>query len=206
MARKADALRPLGLTVAQYAALLTVGTAPDASATDVARACLVSPQSMAVTVGVLERRGLVVREDGPARGRARGAALTPAGSALLDDADRAAVAVERDVAGRLAAAEAATLRALLEPRPGDAFAMSVLDPDDPYRDAGVGPALESVAPDPGAAFFPPPGRPLRAARDPAAPRHARGATRPPHPVLVPVSAYTGRSNGEASSGWGMGRS
>lgn len=113
-ARKAAALRPLDLTVAQYAALLTIGGAPRASASDVARACLVTPQSMAVTVGILERRGLVERERGPARGRARGTALTAAGRALLQRADRAAVAVERDAARALTGAERAALRALLE--------------------------------------------------------------------------------------------
>ena len=113
MAAKADALRPLDLTVAQYAALVTVGAGPGASATDVARACLVSPQSMAVTMGTLEKRGLVRREDGPARGRARGVTLTPEGLGLLRQADARAVDVERAALERLGTDAARELRAAL---------------------------------------------------------------------------------------------
>jgi len=38
-------------------------------------------------------------------------------------------------------------------RPGDAFALSVLDPDNPYRYAGVGLRLTARDPDPTGAFF-----------------------------------------------------
>lgn len=113
IAAKSAALRPLGVTVAQYAALLSVGAGPGSSATDVARACLVSPQAMAITVAGLEKRGLLARADGPARGRARGTVLTEEGRKVLEKADRAAVLIEQRMAGVLARSEREGLQAAL---------------------------------------------------------------------------------------------
>ncbi|MDO4686309.1 MAG: helix-turn-helix domain-containing protein [Corynebacterium sp.] len=59
MAEKLKALRTLGLTVPQYAVLLMLRHVSGRSAAQLARAALVSPQTMATILGNLEARGLL---------------------------------------------------------------------------------------------------------------------------------------------------
>lgn len=77
------------LTPSQTSALSRIGREGPLSASDVAAAERVRPQSIAATLAVLEERGLVERRADPGDGRRRLLFLTPAGTALLDDGRRA---------------------------------------------------------------------------------------------------------------------
>ncbi len=127
MQEKARALRALGLTVPQYAAMLTLSQFPGSSGAQLARRCHVTPQSMASLLATLERKALVSRAGSAVHAKVHLAHLTEAGTALLAEADRAAVAVERRLASAFTATELDTLRSLLTRA---AAALSVGPPDD----------------------------------------------------------------------------
>lgn len=84
--RMDGALRPLGLTVPQYACLELLVSGPLTNA-ELARGAFVTAQSMNSVVTSLQERGLVAREDVAPSGRRRPAELTASGRALLAEAD-----------------------------------------------------------------------------------------------------------------------
>ncbi len=98
MAAKHAALRPFGLTVPQYAALYTLADRPGLSAAALARACLVTPQTVATVLANLEAKDLVVRRPHPWHRKVTEVHLTDEGRRLLALADVEAVAVERRIA------------------------------------------------------------------------------------------------------------
>src|SRR6202008_5146678 len=74
--RRCDAaLKPTGLSMAQYALLRALHDHPDASASELARLCFVTRQSLRDVLGGLRTAGLVALSDARGRGRAR--ALPP---------------------------------------------------------------------------------------------------------------------------------
>ena len=79
----------LDLTPSQTSALSRIGREGPLSASDLAAAERVRPQSIAATLAVLEERGLTERRPDPGDGRRRLLTLTPAGTALLEDGRRA---------------------------------------------------------------------------------------------------------------------
>ena len=94
------ALRELGLTTAQYAALGVLETAPGISNAALARACFVTPQTMNEIVQSLQDRGLVQRTAHPVHGRILQLDLTPLGRTRLRQAHQLIETVEeRMVAG-----------------------------------------------------------------------------------------------------------
>jgi DNA-binding MarR family transcriptional regulator len=95
------ALRPLALTLAQYACLELLTRMPDQSSAQLARGAFVTPQSMNEVLHGLQARGLVERPDHSASGRARPARLTPAGQKLAEDARGALAPVEQRLLGAL---------------------------------------------------------------------------------------------------------
>lgn len=113
MAAKTAALTPYGVTVSQYSALLMLSYAAEASAAQLSRACAVTPQSMATVVENLEAKGLVAREPSPLHGRVMAVRLTETGRALVNEADRAARAVEKSLLDAFTGVESSELRALL---------------------------------------------------------------------------------------------
>ncbi|MFE0046641.1 MarR family winged helix-turn-helix transcriptional regulator [Streptomyces albireticuli] len=113
MTEKARVLRPFGLTVPQYAALYALTLAPGSSGAALARTCAVTPQSMASLLAGLEAKGLVERRSSPDHAQVLRTRLTPAGSALLCDADAAAKQVEARLSGAFSEAEERLLRELL---------------------------------------------------------------------------------------------
>lgn len=113
MAAKARVLRPFGLTVSQYAALMTLYCVPDQSAAQMARAASVTPQTMSQTLISLETRGLVTRSTSPLHRSAKVVALTDAGEALALQADKAAREVEERLGAALSESDRLTLRRLL---------------------------------------------------------------------------------------------
>jgi DNA-binding MarR family transcriptional regulator len=93
--RRCDAaLRPTGLSMAQYVVLRALADHPEASAAELARRCFVTRQSLQDVLGGLRSAGFVEDADLPARGRARALALTIAGRQHLDVAHDAVIGVE----------------------------------------------------------------------------------------------------------------
>lgn len=113
MAAKGAALAPHNLTVAQYSTLMLLDFVPEASAAQLSRACLVTPQTMATVVANLEEKGYVARRPSPLHRRVLGVRLTDAGRGVVRAADRDAKAVESRLASVFTPAESELLRHLL---------------------------------------------------------------------------------------------
>ena len=91
------ALRPHGLTTAQYAALTALETGGPISGAELARRAFVTPQTMTDIVAKLDAAGLVARRPGEADRRVVRLALTDVGRARL----AAAHVVVDDVEARM---------------------------------------------------------------------------------------------------------
>ena len=89
-----DALRGLGLTTPQYAALSVLAEGPGSSGAEVARRCFVTPQTMNGVLVKLEGAGLVLRRAHPEHGRVLQAYPTREGEELLVRAHRAVLEIE----------------------------------------------------------------------------------------------------------------
>lgn len=113
LAAKNAAVRPAGLTVPQYAALLSLDLTPGSSSADLARQCLVTPQAMNVVLKNLIERGLVERRPHPQHRTVLETFLTEPGRDALARADAAASAIEARIANAFTPAEREQLRALL---------------------------------------------------------------------------------------------
>jgi DNA-binding MarR family transcriptional regulator len=93
--RRCDAaLRPTGLSMAQYAALRALADHPDASASELARLCFVTRQSLGDLLAGLRSGGFVEDTDAPQRGRAQALKLTRLGRTRLAAAHAAVDDVE----------------------------------------------------------------------------------------------------------------
>jgi DNA-binding MarR family transcriptional regulator len=124
---KDAALRPMGLTVPQYQALLVIADTPGISGAELARRCLVTPQTMTTVLGNLTVKGLIERRTVPGQGRAMETTITAAGKRLLGRADKKILEVEELLNGQLSKADQQSLRKLLE-KCRSAFANSVTAP------------------------------------------------------------------------------
>jgi DNA-binding MarR family transcriptional regulator len=89
------ALRPLKLTVPQYACLEVLEQRPGLSGAELARATFVTRQSMNLVLQGLQQRGLLTRAAFAAHGRALPTELTDAGREQLRAASIAVRTVER---------------------------------------------------------------------------------------------------------------
>jgi len=93
--RRCDtALRPTGLSMAQYAVLRALADHPDASASELSRLCFVTRQSLQDLLSALRSAGFVRESNRPPRGRARSLELTAAGTRRLVAAHGAVMSVE----------------------------------------------------------------------------------------------------------------
>ena len=90
-----EALRPLGLTVPQYACLELLGRHPGLSNSELARRAFVTRQSMNLVLRRLQDRGLLTRPDEAPRGRALLAELTEEGRTTLHQASVVVRAAEK---------------------------------------------------------------------------------------------------------------
>lgn len=118
-----DVLRPLDLSVSQYACLEQLSQRPGLSAAGLARLTFVTRQSAHTLLQGLEDRGLLEHSPTPGSGRALPLQLTPAGRVLLRSASAAVAEVE---ARMVSAVEADRVEQLLDDL--DAFA-TALDPE-----------------------------------------------------------------------------
>lgn len=62
---KSAALRLVGLTLAQYVALVELNQQPSVTAATLARSCLVTPQAMMILLKAMEQQGLISRSPHP---------------------------------------------------------------------------------------------------------------------------------------------
>lgn len=113
VAAKSEALRPFGLTVAQYAAMMALYYSPGQSSAQLARGSAVTPQTMATILSRLESKTLIARTQSKAHRRVLVNELTLAGEKLLLRADERARAVEERLANALTGEEHAAARAVL---------------------------------------------------------------------------------------------
>ncbi|KHO20415.1 MarR family transcriptional regulator [Mycolicibacterium setense] len=91
------ALRPTGLSMAQYTALRALADHPQASAAELARLCFVTRQSLQDVLSGLRSAALVQDSSGPQKGRARALQLTAAGKRRLAQAHAEVLRVEQDM-------------------------------------------------------------------------------------------------------------
>ncbi|MFI9510814.1 MarR family winged helix-turn-helix transcriptional regulator [Nocardia sp. NPDC052566] len=108
-AAKNAALKPAGLTVAQYAALLHLGENPGISAAALARLCGVTPPTMNTVLTNLQDREYIERTPHEWHRNVLEIRITDEGAAVLKQADAAAVRVERTLATEFTEAERNTL-------------------------------------------------------------------------------------------------
>ncbi|MBJ7336287.1 MarR family transcriptional regulator [Mycolicibacterium sp.] len=114
MRRRCDAaLRPTGLSMAQYAALRALADHPDASASELARLCFVTRQSLHDLLAGLRSSGLVRAAVRPGPGRTTALALTAAGRARLTASHEAVIGVEEQMVQGLSATSRRQLAELL---------------------------------------------------------------------------------------------
>ncbi len=102
------------LTPMQYALLKAAASDPGADQITLAGYAAIDRSNAARLAAALEARGLLRRAIDPADRRARRLTLTPAGAALLSDAEAAVQAVQDDLLAPLAAEERAGFLTALE--------------------------------------------------------------------------------------------
>jgi DNA-binding MarR family transcriptional regulator len=103
-------LRPLDLTVAQYACLELLGQHPGLSNSELARRAFVTRQSMNLVLRRLQERGVLTRPEHAAQGRALPTKLTRAGQTKLRRASVAVRTVEQQLFSPLSPARQRRLR------------------------------------------------------------------------------------------------
>jgi DNA-binding MarR family transcriptional regulator len=84
--RFSDALRPHGLTPGQFSVLAVLQARPGVTAADLARAVLMTPQSMGTLIEQLERAGLVHERPRLGRGVPTPTEISAAGQRVLAEA------------------------------------------------------------------------------------------------------------------------
>lgn len=110
---KSAALKPAGLTLAQYVALAELDRQPGITGAALARASLVTPQAMMVVLKSLEEQGLIVRSPHPRHPNVLELHITDAGFEVLDTARHHAAPVDRRITDAFSPEELDVLGALL---------------------------------------------------------------------------------------------
>jgi DNA-binding MarR family transcriptional regulator len=103
------ALKPTGLSMAQYSTLRALHEHPEASAAELARLCFVTRQSLQDMLTGLRAAGLVENSGAEPRGRAQSLALTRLGARRLAAAHDAVFAVEDAMLQRVSARDRRTV-------------------------------------------------------------------------------------------------
>jgi DNA-binding MarR family transcriptional regulator len=106
-------LKPVGLTLAQYVALLELERQPGITAATLARASFVSPQAIMILLKSMEQQGLITRLAHPRHANVLELHMTDVGREALHTARVQIDPVERRVANAFSTKEMASLRALL---------------------------------------------------------------------------------------------
>ena len=117
---KSAALKTVGLTPAQYVALVELDQQPGVTAATLARACLVTPQAMMILLKTMEQQGLIIRSSHPRHPNVLELHMTDVGREALQAAREQVDPMERRVFDVFSAKELALFRELLS-RFVDAF-------------------------------------------------------------------------------------
>src|SRR5690348_9724370 len=107
------ALRPHGLTPAQYGVMTVLAREPGASGADLARAVHTSPQAMNGVLATLEREALIERRPHPTHGRILQATLTSEGQRRLRAANPSIRALEREIERNFSSGEISAVKTWL---------------------------------------------------------------------------------------------
>lgn len=107
-------LRPLGLTLPEFACLRMLFLQPERCNAELSRQSNLTPQAINKVLRRLEVIGAVTRPKSVASGRALPARLTVVGRRLLRRADVAVRVTERQVLARLSSAEQRELKRMLD--------------------------------------------------------------------------------------------
>lgn len=109
-----ERLRPLGLSMSQYAVLRALSDAPGAPAAELARRTFVTRQSLHDVLNGLQARGLVNVATQPTVGRALPITLADTGRSLLDQADGIVLDVDNRMLADLTDEDTRQLVSLLD--------------------------------------------------------------------------------------------
>ena len=110
---KSAALKPIGLTLAQYVALAELERQSGITAATLARACLVTPQAMMVVLKAMDEQGLIARSPHPRHPNVLELHITDAGREALDIGQQQVAPLERRVIETFSPKERDTLATLL---------------------------------------------------------------------------------------------
>lgn len=108
------ALRPLGVTAAEYTTLSVLAHRSGLSSAQLARRAFVSAQAMNQIVTALERNGWIARESDPDHARVLRSTLTREGRSVLASCDQATRHIEAILLSRLSDRQVEQLRGSLE--------------------------------------------------------------------------------------------
>jgi DNA-binding MarR family transcriptional regulator len=114
LSAKSQALKPAGVTLAQYVALEALETHPGIAAASLARACLVSPQAMMVVLKAMEEQGLIVRSPHPRHPNVLELRVTDVGREALQHGRELVAPVERRLDEAITPEDGELLTPLLE--------------------------------------------------------------------------------------------
>jgi DNA-binding MarR family transcriptional regulator len=104
------ALAGLEVTAPQFAVMTMLKAYPGQSSADIARLALLTPQTVSVIIGNLERAGTIRRRPHRIHGRILQIELTEAGLSLLEQCRAQVHAVERELTESVSRAEEGTIR------------------------------------------------------------------------------------------------
>jgi DNA-binding MarR family transcriptional regulator len=110
---KSAALKLVGLTAAQYVALVELDQQPGVTAATLARACLVTPQAMMILLKTMEQQDLISRSSHPRHPNVLELHMTDVGREALQAARERVDPIEQHVFDAFSAKDLAALRGLL---------------------------------------------------------------------------------------------
>jgi DNA-binding MarR family transcriptional regulator len=110
---KSIALKFVGLTPAQYVALVELDQQPGITAATLARACLVTPQAMMILLKTMDQQGLITRSAHPRHPNVLELHMTDVGREALREARERIDPIEERVFGAFSAKDLASFRELL---------------------------------------------------------------------------------------------
>jgi len=110
----AERMAVYGLKQADFSVLSLLAHNPGATSRQLCATLDILPPNLVNLIATMDSRGLIERRPHPHDGRAVGLHLTPAGEALVRDAERTVVELEADASARLTSRERETLIRLLQ--------------------------------------------------------------------------------------------
>jgi DNA-binding MarR family transcriptional regulator len=110
---KSVALKLVGLTLAQYVALVELEQQPGITAATLARACLVTPQAMMILLKTMDQQGLITRLVHPRHPNVVELHMTDVGREALREARDRIDPIEQGVFDAFSTKELAAFRAFL---------------------------------------------------------------------------------------------